>query len=97
MEYSLYVEGLSKTFQTFKLDDVSFKLPKGSIMGFVGENGSGKTTTIKLILNMLKKESGDVCVFGKDHIREKTEIKKNIGVILADGFFPGCFDTSSNL
>ena len=88
MEYSLYVEGLSKTFQTFKLDNVSFKLPKGSIMGFVGENGSGKTTTIKLILNMLKKESGVVCVFGKDHIREKTEIKKNIGVILADGFFP---------
>ena len=88
MEYSLYVEGLSKTFQTFKLDNVSFKLPKGSIMGFVGENGSGKTTTIKLILNMLKKESGDVCVFGNDHIREKTEIKKNIGVILADGFFP---------
>lgn len=88
MEYSLYVEGLSKTFQTFKLENVSFKLPKGSIMGFVGENGAGKTTTIKLILNMLKKESGDVLMFGRDHIGEETEIKKNIGVILADGFFP---------
>ena len=76
MEYSLYVEGLSKTFQTFKLDNVSFKLPKGSIMGFVGENGSGKTTTIKLILNMLKKESGEIRVFESDHIREETDIKK---------------------
>lgn len=48
-------KNLSKQFVDFKLDNISFELPRGSVMGLIGPNGSGKTTTIKLILNMLKK------------------------------------------
>lgn len=88
MEYNMQVKNLSKTFDLFTLKDVSFELPKGSIMGFVGENGAGKTTTIKLILNMLRKENGTVQVFGLDNIENETKIKNEIGVILADSFFP---------
>ena len=51
----LTVKNLSKQFVDFKLDNISFELPRGSVMGLIGPNGSGKTTTIKLILNMLKK------------------------------------------
>lgn len=51
-------KNLSKQFVDFKLDNISFELPRGSVMGLIGPNGSGKTTTIKLILNMLKKIRG---------------------------------------
>ncbi len=88
MEYSLQVKDLSKTFNEFTLKNVSFDLPKGSIMGFVGENGAGKTTTIKLILNMLKKENGTVYIFGMDNINDEAKIKNEVGVVLADSFFP---------
>lgn len=88
MEYNLQVKNLTKTFDNFSLKNVSFDVPKGSIMGFVGENGAGKTTTIKLILNMLKKESGEIKIFGMDNINEDTKIKNETGVVLADSFFP---------
>ena len=51
---------LRKKFPQFQLVDVSFQLPAGTIMGFVGENGAGKTSTIKCLLNLLKKESGEI-------------------------------------
>lgn len=54
----LKVENLSKSYDDFTLENVGFNLPKGSIMGLVGENGAGKTTIIKLILNLIKRESG---------------------------------------
>lgn len=53
MNNYLEVSNLSKSFKDFRLNDVSFTLPKGYIMGLIGPNGAGKTTTIKLILNML--------------------------------------------
>ena len=49
------------------MDNVSFKVPKGRIVGFIGENGAGKSTTINLILNELNKDSGQIQVFGIDH------------------------------
>ena len=55
MDSFLEVSNLSKSFESFQLRDISFTLPKGYIMGLIGPNGSGKTTTIKLILNMLKR------------------------------------------
>ena len=55
----LEVKNLSKSFDSFQLHNITFTLPKGYIMGLIGPNGSGKTTTIKLILNMLKRNGGD--------------------------------------
>ena len=50
----LEVKNLSKSFDSFQLHNITFTLPKGYIMGLIGPNGSGKTTTIKLILNMIE-------------------------------------------
>ena len=60
MDNYLEVINLSKSFKSFQLHDITFTLPKGYIMGLIGPNGSGKTTTIKLILNMIKRTEGEV-------------------------------------
>lgn len=59
----------------------------GYIMGLIGPNGSGKTTTIKSILNMVKPDSGCITVFGQDNITAEQEIKKNIGVVFDSSYF----------
>ncbi len=87
MENVLSVKNLSKDYGSFKLEDVGFVLPKGSIMGLVGENGAGKSTTINLILNLVKKDAGEVSVFGLDHIAHEKEIKKQVGVVLDESSF----------
>ena len=58
MENILEISHLNKAYKDFALQDISFALPKGYIMGFVGQNGSGKTTTIRSILNMAVIDSG---------------------------------------
>ena len=87
MENILITENLSKKYEGFTLDEVSFQLPKGCIMGLVGENGAGKTTIIKLILNLIKKNSGSVQVFGLDNIENDPKIKNRIGVVLDESNF----------
>ena len=87
MEYILDIENLSKDYDGFKLNEISFRLPKGSIMGLVGENGAGKTTTIKLVLNLIKKNNGSIKIFGMDNIKEEQKIKENIGVVLDESNF----------
>ena len=62
MIYDLEIRNLSKSFGGFALRNISFALPKGYIMGLIGPNGSGKTTTIQLILNMLRRDSGTIQV-----------------------------------
>ena len=64
---ALEINGLTKSFPGFTLDNISFTLPNGCILGLVGENGAGKSTTIKLILDMLHKDGGSIKVFGKDN------------------------------
>ena len=81
MENILEINGLCKNYDGFSLRDVSFALPKGYIMGFVGQNGSGKTTTIRSILNMAHKDSGKISVFGLDSVENSTEIKERLGVV----------------
>lgn len=77
----LEVTNLSKSFDSFQLHNISFTLPKGYIMGLIGPNGSGKTTTIKLILNMLKRTGGTVKVMGLDNIAEEQKVKSELGVV----------------
>lgn len=81
MENILKVSNLSKEYKSFKLDNISFTLPKGYIMGFIGANGAGKTTTIKLIMNLIRKSSGNIEVFGKDNVKHEIEVKSNIGFV----------------
>lgn len=83
MEYSLKVENLCKAYKNtdFKLDNVTFSIPKGSIMGFVGKNGAGKSTTINSILNIIKKDSGVVKFFGCDMTNDTTSIREDIGIV----------------
>ncbi len=83
----LEVKNLSKSFEGFRLHDITFTLPKGYIMGLIGPNGSGKTTTIKLILNMLKRTSGEVKILGFDNIANEQEAKRNLGVVFDSNYF----------
>lgn len=83
----LTVKNLSKQFVGFKLDNISFDLPQGSVMGLIGPNGSGKTTTIKLILNMLKKDQGKIEILGYDNIEEEQKAKENLGIVFDSNYF----------
>jgi ABC-2 type transport system ATP-binding protein len=84
MSAILEVHELSKKYakSDFVLDKVSFSLPSGTIMGLIGENGSGKTTTISCILGMLLKDSGTVRAFGKEMTDRSVDIRDDIGVVL---------------
>ena len=81
MENILEINELCKRYDEFALKNVSFSLPKGYIMGFVGENGSGKTTTIRAILNMARIDSGRISVFGMDSVTDSIAIKERLGVV----------------
>ena len=86
MDNALEIKGLSKEYKDFRLDNVSFEVPSGSIVGLIGENGSGKTTIIKLILNMIKKNGGENTVLGKN--KDISDIKNEIGVVMDEPGFP---------
>ncbi|MSU02096.1 ABC transporter ATP-binding protein [Tissierella pigra] len=83
----LEIKNVSKNFEKFKLNDISFNLESGYIMGFIGPNGAGKSTTIKLIMNLLKKDSGEIKIFGKDHIDFEREVKNRIGFVYDESYF----------
>ncbi|NLL87869.1 MAG: ABC transporter ATP-binding protein [Firmicutes bacterium] len=88
MRNVLEINGLTKTYDRFTLDNISFALPEGSIMGFIGENGAGKTTTIKLILNIINRDKGKIKIFGRDNKVDDAELKQDIGVVLDEINFP---------
>lgn len=87
MNNYLEVKNLSKSFDNFRLHDITFTLPKGYIMGLIGPNGSGKTTTIKLILNILKRTDGEVKILGLDNIADEQAAKKSLGVVFDSNYF----------
>lgn len=86
---AIEVKGLSKSYGDFHLD-VSFTLPSGCIMGLVGENGAGKSTTIKLLLNMAERDGGEVRLLGRDSGKDARPLKEEIGVVLDEVGFPEC-------
>lgn len=81
MNNTLEISNLSKDYGDFRLDDVSFSLPTGYVMGLIGPNGAGKTTIIKIIMNLVMKHGGEVKVFDKDHRAHEVEVKKRIGFV----------------
>lgn len=78
----LTVDGLSKTYPSFALQDVSFDLPAGYITGFIGVNGAGKTTTLKSIMNIVRPDAGTVTFQGQDLHAHEAEAKQRIGYML---------------
>lgn len=91
MESALQVKDLCKSYKgtNFKLQNVSFTIPKGSIMGFVGKNGAGKSTAINTILNIIQKDSGEVNFFGQQMTDRSTSLRDRIGVVFDAVNFSG--------
>ena len=80
-ENAIEVNGLTKKYDGFTLNDISFNVPKGSIMGFIGQNGSGKTTTIRALINVIKRDAGTIKLLGLDNIEHEYEIKEQISAV----------------
>lgn len=80
-ENAIEIKGLTKKYDGFTLDDISFDVPKGSVMGFIGQNGAGKTTTIKAIFNIISRDAGTIKVLGLDNIENEYEIKEDVAAV----------------
>lgn len=80
-ENAVEISGVTKKYDGFTLDNISFSVPAGSIMGFIGQNGAGKSTTIKAILNIIGIDSGKITILGKDHIKDEYEVKSQIAAV----------------
>lgn len=85
----LKVQNLSKSMSGFQLKDLSFQLPKGYIMGMIGENGAGKTTLINCILGLYKTTNGEIEIDGMTYKEQEKQIKNEIGFVLNEDFFNG--------
>ena len=81
IENAIEIKDLTKKYDGFTLDNISFNVPKGSIMGFIGQNGAGKTTTIKLMLNLIRKDSGSIRLLGLDNAENEFEVKSRISAV----------------
>lgn len=89
MEAVLRVQGLNKHYPGFALEDVSFSLAPNRIMGLIGKNGAGKSTTLKAILNMVSPERGRVTMFGNDFYQHEKACKQRLGVVFGGiDFYP---------
>lgn len=82
MEYMIEVKKINKTYPGFELKNVSFKVPGGCIMGLIGENGAGKSTTLKAILDLIRVDSGSIGIFGRDSRVEGASIREDVGAVL---------------
>ena len=90
---ALEIKNLTKEFPGFRLDNISLTLPSGCILGLVGENGAGKSTTIRLILDILHKDGGTVTILGKDNEDNISLTKEEVGVVFDETGIPDCFTT----
>lgn len=88
MEYAIEVEGLTKHYKGFSLEGVSFRLPMGCIMGFIGENGAGKSTTIRLMLGLARAESGRVKLLGEEPDKSGAGLRERLGVVMDSSGIP---------
>ncbi|MGE6259716.1 ABC transporter ATP-binding protein [Heyndrickxia sporothermodurans] len=87
MEHVIELQHINKSFNGFELKDFSINVRKGYVTGFIGGNGVGKSTTIKLIMNLLQPDSGDISIFGLDYKNHEKEIKQRLGFVYDDNVF----------
>ena len=85
---AIEITGLRKAYPDFELAGLDLCLPGGCIMGLIGENGAGKSTTIRLILDMIKPDAGSIKLFGRPN--SERALKEDIGVVLDEVGFPDC-------
>lgn len=88
MKTLLKLENVTKTYKGFCLHHISMEIPRGCIMGFIGENGAGKSTTIKAILGMIQLDEGDITILDQPIKGNLRSIKEEIGVVLSESMFP---------
>lgn len=86
---AIEIKSITKAYKDFTLDNINFSLPMGTIMGLVGENGAGKSTTIKLIMNAIAADKGSISVLGvSNQSNEFVMVKQDIGIVLDEAYFP---------
>src|SRR5450432_3176976 len=81
---AVHVEGVGKTYPHFTLDDIDLELPTGTIMGLIGANGAGKSTTIRILMGLVHQDRGLVHVLGREMPREQAAAKRDIGFVSED-------------
>lgn len=90
---AIEIKSLTKRYPEFVLGPIDLSLPSGCILGLVGENGAGKSTTIKLILDMVRSDGGSISVLGRDNRDQLNLTKEDVGVVLDEVGIPDCLDT----
>lgn len=86
---AIEMKHVTKSYPSFSLNDISLTLPGGCIMGLIGENGAGKSTTIALLMNAIQRDSGEILILGKDNrSADFHKVKEDIGVVLDEAYFP---------
>ena len=91
--YAMETVNLVKNYSAFTLNNINLKLPKGTIMGLIGENGAGKSTLIQLILDMIEKDDGCVKLLGKEKY-DMSELNEDIGIVIDGLEMPDTFKVS---
>jgi len=91
-ENAIEISGVTKKYSGFTLDNISFNVPKSSIMGFIGQNGAGKTTTIRSILNLIPIDGGEIKLLGLDYQENEQQIKERIAVVFDELPFHDVFN-----
>jgi len=87
---ALEIKNLCKTYPGFHLDNLTLTLPQGCILGLIGENGAGKSTTMKLILDLIRRDSGTITLLGRDNREETKLTREQIGVVMDEAGIPEC-------
>lgn len=91
---AITVNGLTKHYSKFSIENISFSVPQGCIVGLIGENGAGKSTTIRLILDMIRPDQGSITIFGKDNHEYREKLLDEIGVVLDEVGLPQILNIS---
>src|SRR5271163_1703706 len=81
VELAVHFEGVGKRYRHFTLENINLELPTGSIMGFIGANGAGKSTTIRILMGLVHQDAGSVRVLGHAMPDEQTAAKMDIGFV----------------